>query len=542
MHLRERWLLFMYKMLLVDDESRQLKALANIVRALRPEYKVYEALNGRLALDFIQDNPMDVIMTDIRMPEMDGLQLVEALYENKNRAKVILLTGYGEFEYAQKAIRFGIFDYIVKPFGKSGLEKLLLKIDQVLELEYSENKRREDMARKLDESLPVYQTHLLNKWIHGQLNEAESKELEKAVGTEGTGILLITELGTSNPIEASKERIMHQMNMELKSLLKSRGHVISFFLDGQESTVAFVVSSKEARLFRPKELLVILENWISNCKAEHGMKITVGVGAAWTEMMVSGKSCYEQALSALQRKFFLGSGQAIFFEEMTRETSKVNPLAGQEEELLAAIKKGDKDAMNNSINALFEPIPHLTHLNPAEIKEDVIRLIVFQLKAAKHFIGEEEYHMSLREIRIQLVSCEDYNELRYWTKKILLKMIDLYQTAGKDKNRIIVEKCMTYIQEHFAEELSLELIAQMYHFNTSYFSSLFKNHTGTSLSDYVIKVRMDNAKRLLTNSDHKISDIAVKIGYKDSAYFIRLFKRELGISPNKFRHLTGKES
>jgi two-component system response regulator YesN len=532
----------MYKMLLVDDESRQLKALANIVRALRPEYEVHEALNGRLALDFLQDNSMDVIITDIRMPEMDGLQLVEALYENKNRAKVILLTGYGEFEYAQKAIRLGIFDYIVKPFGKSDLEQLLVKIDQALEQEYSENKRREDMARKLNESLPVYQTHLLNKWIHGLLNEAESDELEKAVGTEGNGILLITELGRGIPIDEPKERIMHQMSFELKTLLKIRGHVISFILDGQESIMAFVVSSKEARLFRPKELLVILENWISNCKAEYGMKITVGVGSAWTEMMVSGKSCYEQALSALQRKFFLGSGQAIFFEEMTKDTSKLNPLIGQEEELLAAMKKGDRDAMNDNINAFFEPIPQFTHLNPAEIKEDVIRLIVFQLKAAKHFIGEEEYHMRLREIRSQLTSCEDYNELRYWTKKILLKMIDLYQTVGKDKNRIIIEKCMAFIQEHFAEELSLESIAQMYHFNTSYFSSLFKNHTGKSLSDYVIKVRMDNAKRLLTNSEYKISDIAVKIGYKDSAYFIRLFKRELGISPNKFRHLTGKES
>ncbi len=532
----------MYKMLLVDDESRQLKALANIVRALRPEYEVHEALNGRLALDFIQDNPMDVIITDIRMPEMDGLQLVEALYENKNRAKVILLTGYGEFEYAQKAIRLGIFDYIVKPFGKSGLEQLLLKIDHALEDEYAEIKRKEEMARKLDESLPVYQTHLLNKWIHGQLNEAESVELEKAVGTEESGILLITELGKSKPMEASIERIMHQMNIELKSLIKSRGHVISFILDGQESTVAFVVSSKETRLFRPKELLVILENWIGNCKAEYGMKITVGVGSAWTEMMVSGKSCYEHALSALQRKFFLGSGQVIFFEEMTMDTSKLNPLIGQEEELLAAMKKGDEDAMNGRINTLFEHIPSLTHLNPAEIKEDISRLIVFQLKAANHLISEEEYHMRLREMRSQLASCEDYKELRYWTKKMLLKMIDLYQTAGKDKNRIIVEKCMTYIQEHFAEELSLEFIAQMYHFNTSYFSSLFKNHTGKSLSDYVIKVRMDNAKRLLSNSDDKISDIAVKIGYKDSAYFIRLFKRELGVSPNKFRHLTGKES
>lgn len=532
----------MYKMLLVDDESRQLKALANIVRALRPEYEVYEALNGRLALDFIDKNPVDIVITDIRMPEMDGLQLVETLYQNKNRAKVILLTGYGEFEYAQRAIRLGIFDYIVKPFGKSGLEKLLLKIDQALEQEYSEFKIRENLTRKLDESQPVYQTHLLNKWVRGQLNQGESDEWERNLNMKGPGILLIAEFNISEQTKPSKERSMRQMHAELISLSKIPGQVVSFDLEGQVNAIAFIFSCKDPRLLRPKEMRVLMENWISNCKAEYGIKITVGVGPAWNEMNASGKRCYELALSALQRKFFLGSGQAILFEEIPKEALRQNPLIGQEEKLLAAMKRADEEAVNGRINTLFEQIPALFQLSSAEIKEDVLRLIVFQLKSVEHLIAEEEYSLWLREIRSQLVSCEDYKELRYWTKKMLMKIIDLYQTAAKDKNGIIVEKCENYIQEHYSEELSLESIAQMYHFNTSYFSSLFKSRTGKSLTDYIIKVRMEHAKHLLMNSGFKISEIACKVGYKDSAYFIRLFKRELGVSPNKFRHLTGKET
>ncbi|NMA65689.1 MAG: response regulator [Clostridiaceae bacterium] len=138
----------MYKLLLVDDENGQLTALEYILNQLRPEYEVYTATDGQEALEVLASNKIDILFTDIRMPIVDGLQLVEKLFKRSMQLKAVIISGYDEFEYAQKAIRYGVKDYLVKPVSKSDLKNVLCKIENILEEERNVKVQVEELKKK----------------------------------------------------------------------------------------------------------------------------------------------------------------------------------------------------------------------------------------------------------------------------------------------------------------------------------------------------------------------------------------------------------
>ena len=156
--------------------------MSTIIQSLRPHYNMYTAQDGSEALALIAQIPIDVVMTDIRMPVMDGMELLTELTRQNYGGKLVLITGYGDFNYAQQAIRMGIFDYIVKPIGKSDLENLLDKLDQVLQTERLEASKLVELTRQINVSIPAYQQQLVLDWLQGVSDGAELRAQSRAGG------------------------------------------------------------------------------------------------------------------------------------------------------------------------------------------------------------------------------------------------------------------------------------------------------------------------------------------------------------------------
>ncbi|MEX2462068.1 MAG: response regulator [Paenibacillaceae bacterium] len=532
----------MYHILIVEDEPRQLKALANIIRQLRPENTISEAYDGKMALEFIAENAVDIVITDIRMPNMNGMELIEALHHDKNKIKIILLSGYGEFEYAQKAIKLGIFDYVVKPVGKADIERLLSRVEESLRQEQNERSEKESLAKKLDDTFPVYLTSLLNKQIRGLINVTELNELERAFKQKGSGIVIVTEISkfeqcmVDHSNEVIEDRMQRIQNL-MREYTRAIGQSLSFNMEGSRNKIITILNLQQGSLRQTNEMITCLDRLISTVKIEFNLDLTLGISKVSDNIFLEAKTYCEQAIISLGRKFYYGLGKVIMYSEVSFE-GKPYDLNQKDEELKDAIRKSEIETVFQIINDYFDLTNAFFTMQPQQIKEELIHVLLNQVKAVKHLVTEQLYNQWVTEIRLNLVQCEDYRELRHWAKKMLYQIID-FSHDREDKNSLIIQQCQKYIEAHYPEDISLDTLAQKYHFNSSYFSNLFKTYAGTGLSEFVIKVRVQKALELLLNTNCKMSEIAMKVGYKDAGYFIRVFKRELGMSPNKYRHLKG---
>ncbi|MGG1516590.1 response regulator [Paenibacillus oryzisoli] len=528
----------MCQVLLVDDEPRQLRAMSVIIKSLRPQYEIHTAEDGQEALAVIAQSHIDIVMTDIRMPVMDGMELINTLSINNFKGKIVLITGYGDFNYAQQAIRVGVTDYLVKPLGKPELEQLLLKLENVLDYERQENRKLEDIERKLVFSISSYRQQLLFDWLQGNADGAEVRTQFTPGSVMNHGMLILMQV-SKEILPLSKDKSTLFINWILQDALEGISLMSGLTTDAEGRFILLLAQSKSDTMYF-KTIISKLEEKLSDFQVEHGMKWTAGCVQVYEGNWALGNQIYDHARKAVDSSFVVGEGKVIVYNDLS-DIPRIIDVFENETNLSNAIQRSNVEQMNTHINNLLEKVKGLSYPDSVSIKKDCLRLMTNRLKEAHHIASKEELSKLTEDFERKILLCADYRELRHCLKKLTIQIAEIFQRTQLGKNSVIIKKCQGYIQEHCHEDIPLETLAQMYNFNPSYFSTLFKTYTGLSVTDYIINIRMERAQHLLKHSSDKISDIAKKLGYKDVGYFIRVFKREKGISPKKFRSLSGKD-
>lgn len=533
---------FMYKLLVVDDEPRQVRALANIIKQLRPDYEVFTAGDGQEALDLLSGDSFDILFTDIRMPNMDGLQLIERLSERGTVLKTVILSGYGEFEYAQKAIRFGVNDYLVKPISKTDLQDLLNKVDRELNDELKAKAEEEELKKKLDNSLPVYLEHQLNMWVTGRINEEELNEIKSIFPCENYGIVLITFFRNNRSWSKDQNsEFMQYAKFSMKEALSSMGHSISFFFEADKRQMVTVLVSSSPFNIQSKDNLKKFQLYINGIKDKYGIIAAVGAGEKKENIFEGIKEAFEGARSAIEHRFFSGLEKVIFCtKDCVSSDIEAYGINSIENEISEAVRSKDKIMVSGITSGFFDHIKEKCDIKPERLKEDMMHLLLNQAKNVCDLLEKESYAALVSEIKEKTFECEEYSELWHFVNETLFKIISITDDKLNDKNGILISKCRKFIDESYMEDISLEVVAQKYFFNPSYFSNLFKSYMGLGFSEYLLKVRVQNAIRLLKDTEDSMADVSGKVGFKDPTYFNRVFKREVGLSPLKYRQMNGK--
>ncbi|WP_276352239.1 response regulator [Cohnella caldifontis] len=513
----------MTTLLLVDDEPRQVKSLSAIIGRQRPEYRILEAADAESAWEIMEKEHVDAVLTDIRMPETDGLTLIERITLAKPHVKTVLISGYGQFEYAQKALEHRVVEYLVKPIGLPDIERILLKLEELFAKESS-----------LKHSQAVYQEHLWNGLIAGTLTEKQRLELR--IPAAGAGIAMAIErngdpfLEDGAPMEAARRTwtdLLSAMGRNIVFGDAAAGRIVSFvWLDRSLAAKPFHTASQINRLFE-------------RLRTENPAGYVLGVSTVRPDLSKDLKEAYDEAVLALRHLFYTSDEAILWGSDSRPFTDAVSPGSNElAEPLTLAVKTGDRAKAMELLDAFFQsreaPYPA-----PERIKEE-LKLMLWRLTEGLRDVAQPHaeplsYERNLR----QLQECCHYQALRFRFKKIVEAFLESSGKAHEDKNGLIILKCQAYLQEHYRDDLSLESVAALFHFNPSYFSQLFKYKTGVNFSGYLLELRIRQAMRMLENSDEKISGIAEKAGFRDAAYFNKMFKRKTGFSPNAYRQIKG---
>lgn len=537
----------MLKVLVVDDELIQRTGLADIFRRIRPTYQIFEATNGKDALVLVSSSNIDIIVTDVRMPIMDGLRFVEEIHRLSYKAKIIILTGYRNFEYVQKALRLGAFDYILKPMKEETIISMLEKVESSIEHDAAKILEKEKMIKQLGSSLPVYFEHIMNNWISGHISEQETEEIKQIVSNNSsfisTGVVLVTYINEYNALTTNNNNqyiseVKNDMKYLIKKSLDNVGHSISFFLKENKNTMVTVITSNDSMDISLPCNIQQLYKYIENLKSLYGINVIVGIGTIFHDLFSDIKSSYSCANLAVAFFFYHQSNRIIYFTDIHESIKeKCLDITKSEDALKETVKQTKNDLVKSIINDIFTKIVENSYPLPNQLIKVVTHMTLNIAAIIKDLIDEEYYNGLVNDIERQLRQCETEQALKGKVIEFLESFIYFFENSKLKMHKLTMDKCIQYIEEHFNEDISLESVASEFYFSPSYFSLLFKNQTGVVFSRYLSQLRIKKALELLNNSDYKVYEIASKVGYKDDKYFYRVFKKEFGVTPDEYRRI-----
>ena len=470
-------------MLLVDDEEDIREGISRKMDWLGLGFSlVGEAANGQDALELAETLRPDVILTDIKMPFMDGLELCRILTDRLPASRFVVFSGFDAFEYAKQAIQMNVVEYILKPINADELSAVLRRLKEELDRERAERRNMELLRSRYTENLPILRELFYTNLLDGRIEP----------GTE-----------------------------------RDRAARLDIDLRGEEWAVglAYIGSDNSRDALSTLSVQNLLEE-----------TLTVGVGAPCRELSGMARSSAE-ARTALEYRSMVGRGQVIYIGDLEPDGGPVLSFEEADERALtAAIKLGNEEEIRQAAAALAGKI---RQANPAagQYHLFLMELVTHLLKMTRRSgVGVEEVFGTDFSLPMQEPALPALAELEDWCAERCLRLHTLIRRRQTDTAGHTVETAKEYIRQHYAEsDLSVEKLCAYLHLSSTYFSTLFKRETGTSFTAYVTKVRMEAAAEAIRSTEDKTYLIAQRCGYDDPNYFSYVFKRHFGATPTKYR-------
>ena len=525
-----------YTILLVDDEEEVIQA---IIRKINWEELGFSVVgyadNGIKALEMIEESQPDVVMTDIKMPYMDGMELCSHIRREYPAMKIVLFTGFDEFEYAKEAVHLEVEEYILKPVNSVELINIFTKLKIKLDQEISERRSMEKLEHYYTESLPLLQANFCSTLIEGRIHEDELQKYLSDYQISLPGPLyccLVIHMSSSQiPENMNSLFLAASVQKQAEDRLGKRWKAKCFPYLG--NSVLF------AQINNENEIAELTDDCDRFCKYVNrmmGTVVTVGIGQVCSQILDLAQS-YNAAREAVSYRAVYGASRAINIKEIAPKESG-EPCFTNDMELLNLFKKIRLNSEEEIVEAVDQYIESISFpLKSLQQHHVVIMELVTALFrfSVNNDIAAEGVGGDIGILYGKLLELEP-DALRKWLTDISLCFSENLVTARSRSTQSFVSKAKEHVRSQYADvQLSLAQICERLGVSNSYFSTVFKKETGKSFVSYVTDYRMEQAARLLIETNEKSYVIAQKVGYTDPNYFSYVFKRKFGVSPSKYR-------
>lgn len=534
----------MFKLLIADDEQIVIEGIRNSINWNQYDIEVVgTAKNGTEALKLAQELQPDIIISDIKMPGLNGLEFIEELKAFLPNVKVILISAYEEFDYAKQAIRLGVNSYLSKPVKKVEVISEVCKIKSMLEHKKNEDEIAKQLQQRFNENLPILREHFLNTLIRGNaVSDLETKiqTYHIDISPFKTGVM-VCKMDHFRDIQFEEDE--HQVQLLMlritditNELTLQASRSITFQSYNQEIVTIF---NAPVEVKSPIQELINLAERIKNLVFEEiGIKVSIGISRIYSEIKDIGFA-YKEAVKALNYRLVYGDNSVLYIENVENiETDTYSPLININE-LLENIQNilytGKIEEVYGLVDSFTQKLQKAEKIPYYYIQQLYIQLLSIILRTATEIgIGTHQIAGNT-DLYGTLLKIDSFSELNNWIKGILSNVCEQISLKNQLKTKHSVQKAINYIREHCQEEISLTSVAEYVRLNPTYFSRFFKEETGCSFVDYLKKLRIEKAKELLKTSNLKIYEICEALGYQSVQYFSTLFKNMVGVTPQEYR-------
>lgn len=532
----------MYKVMIVDDEMLARVGIKSLIRWEENGFIVAgEAENGRKAYEWLMDNPVDIVITDIKMPIMNGIELISNVRKHYPDIKFLVLSSFDDFEYVREALKNGAEDYFIKlQMNPEELLDQLKKIAEKLDHENVQKKQeRNDRIRAKEISLlrDNFFKDLVYGWIHTEVEyHQRMREAELAL-PEGLRVSLMFQTDGMEIYERYGEDEIHLLNYAILNILNeiSSDQKYSFPLSIQakEFIVLYFAPSHIAEIEDALEQAYQLADTIKEALKKYlNFSVCIAVSEPVTTFL-DIKQSYRQALEALSFRYSYAGGTTILYREIKSLTGTLEATDIAKEIRNLELYLGRRE--DNNVIKVIEHIKHLLgSLNGHSLNSLKVYCapIPFLLSSrwgedASSWMDGHLKRMDKWSVRTDIIK---------WLETIQEEWIQGMGTIS-DSSRLI-HSAMRFIQKNYSNSVTLESVAEYLKLSPSYLSNLFKKETGQNFIDYLTNIRVEQAKILLRTTELKIYEVGHKVGYENEHYFSRVFKKVVGCSPFHYKSDT----
>ncbi|WP_167859683.1 response regulator [Paenibacillus cymbidii] len=524
----------MRRLLIVDDESRVCERMKELLPWAEFGIDAVEtAHNGEQAWELARTGSIDLVLTDIRMPIMSGLELAERMHIHRLETKVIVMSAYTDFTYAQEAIRYGVKGYLLKPVAKADLAELVRSV--------ADEWRRERLPHAPDRTEAA-----LAKLLRGESLDAEERKLLPAAMREGSGdgYVRVVVCAFHQPSELSPLYAALHSFRQAASRLQALRSALAIVYGNR--LVLFVFDAHpigKAELLRPlQELQELFRAGSAGQEAASG-GMTFGVGNMHGGAGAVAAS-FAEAIYALGARFFRGADAVLFRQDLPGSPEAAAPQTADRREdrlrqttdaLALAVADGRSAEASRLTGALFDLLDDSRPERIADIRLRCLDAIF----ALDRLLQERQAtgRFPDKPAAVEAIQMADtLQSLRTLFKRQLEAIAARAEQPFRDQtvNRY-VQAAKQYVETNYAGKIMIEDVSSFLHLNMKYFSSLFKKETGENFIDYVNRIRIEKAARLILQSDDKIFQISEQVGFPNLPYFNRMFKKVVGVTPLVFR-------
>lgn len=548
----------MYRLMVVEDEDMIRRGIVDSVPWQSLGFVVVaESKNGKDALDRLEKNSVDVLLTDIKMPVMGGIELSKKARQLCPDIEIVILSGFAEFEYARQAISFRAFDYLLKPTNKKKLfdaftalkEKMDQKRERREEIFYSNmfiNAGYETMRNEFLKSMLEGDTSLFKDFDE----KTASLELDFSGNYHTVATIKFDRKSIFKELESSWETDKRLLTFSygniIKEVLSSIDNAYYIIQDYDTIDFVFCFSSKEKQdaLMIPS-LQSISEN-IQNYLFKHGrVPYTIGIGLSYPSIHHIAKS-FSQAKRSIQNNFYLDEQKVQVYQDQNESKYEQNFIQFYPEEMQQAavlISNGNSVETKKCLTAMFGSLME-QNLLPEVVKNYCIALkLMVESKITNGYeVMEKVIGNGYNDFVREALTVKELKTYIIDVMVALAREIDeTVDLSEINEQRMIIDKAKSYIQAHLNEKITLKMISEYVYLSETYFSFLFKKVTGVTYIDYIQNLRMKEAKKLLVNTTYKVYRVAEMIGYTDYKYFSVQFKKYVAMTPKEYRNQGRRE-
>ncbi len=520
--------------MIADDEVQIRKGLRMKMDWEKEGFSiVVEASDGQEALEMLSKYNIDIAITDIKMPIMDGIEFFKQCHIKYPELKIIVLSGYADFEYVRSAMQVGVKDYLLKPVAPDELVETLQKVRVEIEKERSElieNTRiRKEMHNQLQELQEQYLLHLVKEeWSeltmaferlhHLQLKELTSKD---------TMFQFVTvEIRTSEEVKEDLQEMQLPFQMICREFAAERENIYAFYDPSYSNMLHFLVRIPFNSQFNIKAFAQDIQKTVNSFLK---VETVIGIGKEVKGLSEFKNGYISSLLSWSQSK--VGNQSQVVDHLLKEDMVEFSPHV--ERKLINAIENLDSELFRATIESILGKNKSYSVISFVFLAN---RLLLLLSSLAR------KYDLDMTKIQnFLVVSRQSVWELNSQQKvmnqliELGKEMIDKLQQERRSGGSHIVEGVRRYLEKNYANDITLTILAKQFHINGTYLSDIFKTHVGQTFSDYLINLRIENSKGLLQDAQLKITDVAHLVGFSNSGYFSTVFKKHVGQTPVEYR-------
>ncbi|TDL73573.1 response regulator [Rhodococcus qingshengii] len=521
------------KVLITDDEIQIRKGLRLKVDWEEEGFQlVEEASNGKEALEILQTKDVDIVITDMRMPIMDGVELAKRCHQDFPHVKVIVLSGYSDFDYVRNSLQQGVKDYLLKPVAPDELVEALRKIRKEIE----EEKRKQVEIAQMSRLVHSHLQELQEQFI---LHLAKEERLQLPIVIERLQQLQLEELASENgkvqfftveireshdPNRLEELRIPFQLLC--KEIAQQQQSTYIFTDPSYPNMVQFLQLVDSHSSSTSHFVLLIQQNVNKLLKLE----TVIGIGT-----IVNGLSEYRSGyISSLLAwsQSQLGSKSQIM--DQTAASEEVFDFSPDfERRITNSIENVDFAAFKDNLQTVLEGSRGRSVMSFSFAANQVLFMLGSLAK---------KYDVETKDIQNMIWNCQQNIWKLYSQHKVKEDLIQLASLIiekvhlARFSNKKLIDSIRHYLDQHYASEISLTTLSALFHINSAHLSETFKHHVGLNFSDYLVNLRMKKARQLLKDKQLKIIDVSNLVGFSNSGYFSTVFKKHVGQTPLEFRN------